>query len=86
MQQINTVFIIITCTKASKPNSNFQQRKSVIYSHHGKVFWLYFFITLGTGRELALASYEFVGEQSRREENMKHVPSCTSPNEGVGCV
>lgn len=46
----------------------------------------WFFITVGPERELALVSYEFVGEQSRKEENMKHVPSCTSPNEGVGCV
>lgn len=36
-------------------------------------------------RELALTSHEFVGEQSRKEKNMKHVLSC-SPNEGVGCV
>lgn len=37
-------------------------------------------------RQLALTSHEFVGEQSRKERNMKHVPSCTSLNEGVGCV
>lgn len=51
-----------------------------------KRFLAFFFLILGTEGKPALVSYEFVGEQSRKEENAKHVPSCTSPNEGVGCV
>lgn len=46
----------------------------------------YIYMYIGTKGDLALASCEFVGEQSRKEENTKHVPSCTLQNEGVGCV
>lgn len=50
-----------------------------------KSFFGFFFFPIGPKGELAFASYEFV-EQNRKEENMKHVPSCSPQDEGAGCV
>lgn len=84
MPLINTFFIaIIFFQMHGNLIAIFSFVKGWIPHDMEKLFWL-FVLTEPKG-ELVLASYEFA-EQNTKEENMKHVPSCSPQDEGVGCV